>query len=363
MKRIVEFDTALATTNLGDEIILRSLRQELAFLYRDAFIVRYGTHVKNFSASNYYARLQKVAFAERADYKLIMGANLLSGDLKKSRLQWPVCGVNGWLYENVILAGVGTTYGTGKITAYSRKVYNNILRQSFCHSVRDEESKRFLESMGFKAINTGCPTLWSLTPEFCQSIPHGKAGRAIFSLSGYREQRDVPNDRARIEVLKRNYGQLYFWCQTVMDETYLDSFKDLGVADIPRVYSLEEYARLLDEGDIDYVGTRLHGGIMALQHGVRAIVISIDHRAQGFHDSNNLAICDRSRVGEDLEGMINSDFETRIDVDRDAIDAWKAQFSRTDLPKNSNTYNKRPLVRATRWIAKYYKALVRRIEK
>lgn len=363
MKRIVEFDTAIGTSNLGDEIILKSLRKELAFLYKDSFVVRFGTHVRNFSLLCFLGKLQKIFYAEKADYKIIMGTNLLSGNLRKSRLQWPVCGYHSWLYENAILAGVGTTYSSNRITRYSRKIYGNILRKEFVHSVRDEESKRFLESMGFKAINTGCPTLWSLTPEFCRTIPHGKAGRAIFSLSGYRNQRDVPNDRVLIEVLKRNYSQLYFWCQTVMDEAYLDSFKDLGVADIPRVYSLEEYERLLDEGDIDYVGTRLHGGIMALQHGVRTIVISIDHRAQGFHDSNNLAICDRSRVSDDLEGMINSDFETRIDVDRDAIDAWKAQFSRTDLPKNKNTYNKRRLVRATRWIAKYYKALVRRIEK
>lgn len=37
-----------------------------------------------------------------------------------------------------------------------------------------KKTKVFLEEMGFKAWNTGCPTLWGLTPEFCTEIPSKK---------------------------------------------------------------------------------------------------------------------------------------------------------------------------------------------
>ena len=48
MKKTVVFDTAIGTSNLGDEIILQCLEEELAPFLDDSFIMRFGTHVKNF---------------------------------------------------------------------------------------------------------------------------------------------------------------------------------------------------------------------------------------------------------------------------------------------------------------------------
>ena len=324
MKKVVEFDTAIGTSNLGDQIILDCLRSEMQFLFDRSFIVRYATHLKNLPASIFIRGSVKLDFADRADYKIIMGTNLLSRDLRRTNKQWPLAGTNAWLYENSILAGVGTTLSAGEPTAYTRKKYKQILRKDFVHSVRDEESRQFLESMGFQAVNAGCPTLWSLTPEFCSTIPTGKASRVIFSLSGYGGQKSVTHDRKLLQVLQEAYGQLYFWCQTTQDEMYLDSFP--GTEEIRRIYSLEEYDRLLSEGDIDYIGTRLHGGIYALRHGVRSIIIAIDHRARGFHESNNLPICERKDVAQELRGMIEGDWKTEIRINQDAIESWKTQF-------------------------------------
>lgn len=330
MKSVVEFDTAIGTSNLGDEIILRCLEEQLSFLLDDSFIMRFGTHVKNFEKQRFLFGSQKIQFAYEADFKIIMGTNLLSRDIKGTQAQWPIGKLDSWLYQNSIMAGVGTTLSEGKTTAYSKKIYKRILRKDFYHSVRDEESKRLLEDMGYKAINTGCPTLWKFTPEFCKQIPHTKAHRVIFSLSGYKAQRNRTKDELLISILKDNYDELYFWCQTSQDELYLDTFE--GVEDIPRIYSLEKYSKILDEGDIDYVGTRLHGGVYAMQHKVRSIIISIDHRARGFHDTNNLIICERDDIETDLANMINSEIVTDIILKQDEIDFWKEQFLK-EYPK------------------------------
>ena len=83
---------------------------------------------------------------------------------------------------------------------------------------------------------------------------------------------------------------------------------------------------LLEE-NVDYIGTRLHGGVFALQNSVRSLVISIDHRARGFHEKNNLPIMERKDVPNRLEAWINADNKTKIWIDEKAIGEFKAQFA------------------------------------
>lgn len=364
MKNVVVFDTAIGTSNLGDEIILQCLEDEMAFLLDDSFIMRFGTHVKNLDIKRYLFGSQKLQFAYDADFKIIMGTNLLSRDIKSTQAQWPIGNLDSWIYENCIMAGVGTTLGEGETTEYSKKIYNRILRPDFYHSVRDEESKRLLEDVGFKAINTGCPTLWKLTPELCKQIPTKKANKVIFSLSGYKAQRSRSKDQQLIDILKENYEELIFWCQTSRDELYLDTFED--VEDIPRIYSLKKYSEVLDEGDVDYVGTRLHGGVYAMQHKVRSIVISIDHRARGFHDTNNLCICERDEISEKLADMINGEIVTDIRLRQDDIDRWKAQFKK-EYPvvrrKRHDDYIWIKLVRGPRFVYRRTKKIIKKVRK
>lgn len=336
MRKIVEFDTAIGTSNLGDEIILGCLREEMRFLFDESFIMRFGSHVKNLPYRHYLFGSMKLKFAYDCDFKLIMGTNLLSHDLKKTRAQWPIGNLDSWIYKNSILAGVGMTLDEDTPTKYTRKIYNRILRKDFVHSVRDEESKRFLENMGFQAVNTGCPTLWKFTPEFCAEIPKKKADRVVFSLSGYKSQSNPVMDKKFIEILRQCYDKLYFWGQTSVDEIYLDRFEN--TEDIERISSLRKFEELLNEGSIDYVGTRLHGGVYALQHKVRSIVIAIDHRARGFHDTNNLPICERDDIEYKLRDMIEGELITDIRVDRDAINGWKEQFLKEYVKTDFETH-------------------------
>lgn len=346
MKTLIEFDTVIGTSNLGDEIIYQSLKDELDFLYEQCFVMRFGTHIKNLPLSRFFLGSQKLDFAYHADFKIIMGTNMLSRDIRKTQAQWPIGRMDSWLYKDSILAGVGTTLNKGKVTAYSRKIYDRILRKDFYHSVRDNESKELLESIGFKALNTGCPTLWKLTPEWCEQIPRNKAENVVFSLSGYNNQKNRQQDEKLLELLKRNYKQLIFWCQTSVDEPYLDSFPE--TEGIQRIYSLKQYAECLDAGNVDYVGTRLHGGIFALQHRARSIVIAIDHRARGFHETNGVVICERDEIDTKLEPMIQQPFETKIRLQEKEIKMFKDQFRAAYPKREIETHDKYLLVKATK---------------
>lgn len=323
MDNILIFDTVIGTSNLGDQIIYDSLYEQMEPLFDEAFILRYGTHVVNFTPYLYARMRSKRKGIERCKYKFIMGTNLLSYDLLETRRQWMVGPLSHGIYKGVIMAGVGTTQKEKQIGLYTKLLYKSILNQEFIHSVRDDQSVKLLEDIGVRSLNTGCPTLWKLTPDFCAGIPTKKADNVVFSLSGFVSQRDREKDQLILNVLEKNYDKLYFWCQTLADEDYLRSLKMTKPVQV--VYSLKKYSQLLSCKNLDYVGTRLHGGVFALQHQVRALVISIDHRARGFHESNNLPIIERDEI-EGLEDIINAGIRTEIRLNEKNINEWKAQF-------------------------------------
>ena len=49
MRKILLFDTAIDTGNLGDEIILESVKKELSTILDSASVYRMGTHIENYS--------------------------------------------------------------------------------------------------------------------------------------------------------------------------------------------------------------------------------------------------------------------------------------------------------------------------
>ena len=208
------------------------------------------------------------------------------------------------------------------VNLYTKKLYNKVLSHKHVHSTRDEETKEFLEQMGFKAVVTGCPTLWSLTPEVCKHIPVKKADSVIFTLSG--TSRDIKRDQYLIDVLVRNYNKVYYWVQTVFDLEYLSEFENVNYIKILNC-DLNGYDNFLKTHDVDYVGIRLHGGIFAMQHKKRSIIIAIDHRARNINVNNHLNCIERTDI-EEIERMINSDIVTDVKVDYSIINNWLMQF-------------------------------------
>lgn len=321
---IVVFDTAIGTFNQGDDIILESARAQLAPLLDGNYVMNLATHLSNLNLFHYVRNSKKMKYVDSCDYKFIMGTNLLTGDTIRSIGQWSVGPISKRVYRNSIMMGTGITKGGQKMKPYTKSFYKYILRNDIAHSVRDEESKSFLEEIpGITVIDTGCPTLWGLTPDVCEKIPKDKAKNAVFTVSGQPKYQNSERDQILIDTVERNYDRLYFWVQTYEDEAYYKSLKHSK--DVTYIHSLKRYGEVLDNGTVDYVGTRLHGGIYAMQHGVRAVIVEIDHRAKGFREINHINTIERSRL-EELNDYINGAIKTEVVLRDKEIREWTAQF-------------------------------------
>ncbi|MCM1270057.1 MAG: polysaccharide pyruvyl transferase family protein [Ruminococcus flavefaciens] len=319
------FDTAICTSNLGDEIILDAICRNMKEVFDNNFMLRLSTHSSNFSFMQMMRNNKKINYCLNAEYKFVCGTNLISQKrVGKINTQWQIHPYEIPIFRNSILVGAGTTDGSEKVDFYAKYLYKKVLSDKYMHSVRDELTKRVIESLGFKAINTGCPTLWELTPEHCREIKRSKSENCIITVSGYADQKDASVDQVFVDIVKKNYNKIYAWIQTTEDEKYLYSLKE--TENIEKIYSLSKYREILRNGNVDYIGTRLHGGVFAMQNKVRSVVISIDHRAEGFHEKNNIPIIRRKNVESNLERIIHSDFETKIINDYDAINKFKSQF-------------------------------------
>ena len=319
---ITLFNTVVGSTNTGDLIIQDSFLDALPDLFDKAFVIQFATHLHNFGLTSY--NNPKVEFANSCDYKFISGTNLLSAKIANTFYQWPVGPISAKLYRNSILAGVGTTYENVSPSLYSRYIYNHILRKDIIHSVRDEQSAEFLRSMGFQVINTGCPTMWKFTPEFCKKINVKKQPNVVISLSGNGSLKNEPYDCLLLDSIRKLYKKVYFWVQTIHDERYL--YKLLPENDFVIIRSLKEYQNILRNENVDYVGTRLHGGVFAIQNEVRAFIIEVDHRARGFKEDFNLNVIERSDI-ENLADIVQKDVPTDIKINIDGINEWCSQFN------------------------------------
>ena len=196
---------------------------------------------------------------------------------------------------------------------YSRMVYNMMLNPCLTHSVRDQYTLEKLQGAGIRnVINTGCPTTWALTPEFCKAIPTGKASDVVTTITDYR--RDIERDNEMLRILSRSYDHVYLWLQGKCDEEYLHTLEiPHNLTTIPA--SLAAYEEVLARGGVDYVGTRLHAGIHALNYKIRSIILAVDNRATEMGRDVHLPVIQRNDVGSKLEAMIRSDFATEILVE------------------------------------------------
>lgn len=322
MKKILLLDTSIGTSNMGDFIIMECVRKELSYILNDNFVYNMSTHLPSFSAFAVFRNSLAVQNYASADLKFAGGSNLLVKDLRTHYPQWNINKWNSKPLSGTICVGVGAGQGDN-VDKYTTSVYRQVLNHDYYHSVRDERSKEYVENvLGLKAINTGCVTMWMLTPEFCKTIPTKKADAALITITA-RTEID-PNEQKMIDIVLANYSKVYCWIQGDRD---LDYFKKLRNTEkielIPP--TLDAYEHILNTVDLDYIGTRLHGGIYAMRHKKRAIIIAIDERAREINANNNLN-CLNIDETDNLEAMINSEFETKINMPFDEINRWKSQF-------------------------------------
>lgn len=313
MPKII-FDTAAGSTNLGDFIIMDSVNEIANELLKDDFLLHIPTHL----------RLHPFDLPQLRKYEMawVGGTNLLKND-QFLNSQWKLDALClPFLSHKTILMGVGWwQYQSSLPSLYSQWFFKNLLSKRYNHSVRDNYTKQKLAEFGIKnVINTGCPTVWKLTPAHCEGIPVRKGEVVVTTITDYLK--DPVQDKKMLLSLKKNYKEVYIWIQGSQDEPYVRSLVD-GIQIIgPKLSLFDEF---LKNTDCDYVGTRLHAGIRAMQMKRKSLIIGIDNRALEMHKDIGLPVLNRAEIDQ-LDEVVMRENKTELHINWEAINKWKNQF-------------------------------------
>ena len=286
---------------------MQAVNEVIHEMFPDARVFRLPSH-EALSRRSYY-------FLRQSDMCFIGGTNILAS--KGWRLRW----FDSIFLTNAICFGV-TWGGLGPRPSFrDRILLRRLLDGRQIHSVRDRFTQQFLEQIGIVSLSTSCPTMWKLSPEHCAAIPPEKARNVVFTLTAYL--RDPKADREMIDILKKNYETLHFFPQMHGDYTY---FQGLNIRDVRVIgQNLHSYDHLLANEEVDYVGSRLHGGIRALQFKKRTLVIGIDHRSVAIANDTGLPVLQRKELHK-LESWITARVPTQIKLPAENITNWKANL-------------------------------------
>ena len=327
MKTITLLDTAVGSTNKGDEIIMKCIYEGFSELFDNYFILSTPTHLQGNSFIQSIGRKLPTSAQAIADstYKFVCGTNLINNNMLRRTNQWNVNLFNIRYIENSICIGVGKLNSPGKKGEfYTKALYKKLLNQDYIHSVRDENTFNYFQSLGLKVLNTRCVTMWKLKKDFCKTIRQEKADSVVFTLTDYN--RDKKRDLQMVNIIMENYNNIYFWPQGMYDEDYLKEILPVGIEKIHILApNVNAYEKILSK-EIDYIGTRLHAGIFALRNSSRSIIISIDDRMNGLKKYFSKEVFVNRNDIEELNNRINSKIVVEVDLDENAIHQFKQQF-------------------------------------
>jgi len=317
LKRILLLDPSIATFNVGDKIISQSVREHLKPLIDFSFVIEASTHLP---VTMY---LKNIFYSYDFDYRFVCGSNLIRGKMNRIIKLWDINLRSASIVSPLILVGVGWWKKGDLPNQYSKLLYGRLLDKKMLHSVRDNYTLSQFQQMGFKNIlNTACPTMWKLTKDHCKDIPKTKSQDVVTTLTDY--DKNPVADQQMLNILSKKYRKVYLWLQGVNDFNYANLLSLPNNLELINP-NLEDYDAILNSPDIEYVGTRLHAGIRALQKKKRTIILAVDHRALEKKKDFQLTVLDRNEI-QLLEGMIDDRFKTDIQLPLDNIQAWKNQF-------------------------------------
>lgn len=317
MESILLFDTAEGSDNVGDNIIMDYCQQQLLNMFDDTlyWYDKVPTHLE----------IRRSAYKKNKDarYSFVCGTNILKTSMLKKKV-WKIGLREAINLDGLILMGVGWgNYNNFNPDPYTKLVYRLVLDKKKIHSVRDEYTKLKLNSIGISnVVNTTCPTMWNLSQEHCSRIPRMKSKNVITALTYYKA--DIEKDKYMFDVLHKNYEKIYLWIQQKEDYEY---FKSLNINYEIEIINplISNYDNILKSHQADFIGSRLHGGIRALNFGCRTLIIGIDNRAIEINRDTNLPVINRCQI-ESLDYWINSNYSTEIILPIENINNWREQF-------------------------------------
>ncbi|NJE30326.1 polysaccharide pyruvyl transferase family protein [Thermococcus sp. 18S1] len=335
---IINFAPHAGTMNLGDYIIWDSIKSILTDLlkHENVMVLNFSSHQP---LSWYHKMLLKRLKKEKIPYII-----LLSGANPFHPYYSPVSSLNQWavgitdiqnLKNKVLLFGTGTIIAPPSIkrhilSLYALKFWKLVMTKEFVHEVRDDESIELAHKIGiYNVVNLGCPTLWKLTKKFVGKIPTTKSNSVVTTITA--NKKDPERDKLMLKILLKNYEEVYLWPQGTEDIIYINKTivplcpECVKIKILPP--TLWAYDQLLSKTNIDYIGTRVHGGIRALQHKRRSIIVSVDHRASSFSKSFGIYSINRDEIAG-LDDVINSKIKVRIQIPEKRIKKYLEEFKR-----------------------------------
>jgi hypothetical protein len=298
--------------NLGDKIIAEAVDRELASLFPSAQVLRFSTHVP-------LSRGQRKDLSG-CDLRIIGGSNLLSSHMWKYK-QWKISWWEalGGRVKDVVLFGTGWWQYEDEADAYTRWLLRSVLSRDIVHAVRDKYTAAMLTAAGFpNVVNTSCPTLWPFGDGDAIEIPSRKAPGALLMVTDY--MKDPAADGRLIELLRLHYESVVAWPQGTGDAEYLTGLGFKGTLLEHSVTALDEF---LSGNEVDYIGTRLHGGIRCMLAKKRSLILQIDNRAKEIGGEVKFPSFARTDIDE-IERWIERPAPTNIHLNPDRINAWRA---------------------------------------
>lgn len=321
MKQIIIQDTSVGSRNLGDYIIMDYFRKQFKDVLVNNYVITYTSHLVNYGFKEKLYKFFKKKIGE-VDYNFMCGTNAINKNLKFYKTpQWKINFFIPKEHRNIICVAMGSTKQLKK-SLYSKILYKKILSKDFIHSTRDESTAEYLRTLGLQAINTSCVTLWNITNELCADIPTAKRKEVVFTLTNYEKNEIL--DKSFIALLFDNYEKITFWIQGKGDYSYLKSICDFKKINI-LAPSLEAYDEYLKNNECDYIGTRLHAGIRAVNFRRRTIILSVDNRANDMKKTSGLCIISRDDL-EDLQKKINGEVVITPHINQENVKIFMDQF-------------------------------------
>lgn len=311
------------SSNLGDRIIRDAVNSQIEKLFGER-------HSFLFSTKQTLGRAELESIY-KSDLVVVGGSNLLSSHMFPTPLGKPV----GNIYRQWKLRHFGTDYGQINTVLmgcgwwvyqaapdfFTKRLLKSVLKgkeQGALHSVRDEYTLQKLQACGINnVVNTGCVTMWDLHGVSDDEVGKIDVRTAVCTLTDYR--RNPETDARWLNLVRSYYDRVVVWPQGSKDLEYIRS---LGLDGIDILEGEEiRYTELLSE-NVDYIGTRLHGGVRALQNRCQALILGVDNRAFEISKDTGLFVIDRENTAA-IERWLEGDRKFRIKMPVDNIERWK----------------------------------------
>ncbi len=289
--------------NLGDEVIERGILDHLASLGISTQTIEFVSLQSRPSTS------QLEHWKGTPKTNLVGGSNALGWSYlphtKGSAWKPPP----GRTSMSFVLCGVGWSVHGKRLNLLTKRRVKRMLSPRDVHSVRDEYTESLLKQLNVtNVLYTACPSLWSIDQGTIEAIPRQRSDAVITCVTDYA--RDPARDQQMLRLLHELYGDVVAFPQGIGDERYLRALGFRGRI-LSRDLDLFIKEARAQFGSVDYVGTRLHGGIWSLRHGLRSIIVNVgDGRSRELGRSVGLPTIEPGHdlLREAIVGNLHIDF-------------------------------------------------------